>query len=71
MKNGHKPLQQLYIMKRRHYGVKMREIILFCKCSVCIVIMLVRIFRDLDLYPIVDQKKMKTIDANYNVKVLY
>ncbi len=27
--------------------------------------------RDLNLYPIVDHKQMKTIDANYNVRVGY
>jgi hypothetical protein len=30
-----------------------------------------KISRNLDLYPIVDQRKMKVIDANYNVRVRY
>jgi hypothetical protein len=33
--------------------------------------MLAKTFRDLDLYPVVDHRHMKMIDANYSVRVGY
>jgi hypothetical protein len=42
-----------------------------CKCSSRVVKMPTRILQNLDLYPIVDQRQMKVIDANYRVRVGY
>jgi hypothetical protein len=41
------------------------------KCSFGVVKMPTKIPQNLDVYPIVDQRHMKTIDANYIVKVGY
>jgi hypothetical protein len=42
-----------------------------CKCSFGVVRMSIRIPWDLDLYPIVDQRQMKVINVDYNVRVGY
>jgi hypothetical protein len=42
-----------------------------CKCSFGVVRMPTRILRELDLYPVVDQRQMKLIDVDYNVRVGY
>ncbi len=45
--------------------------ILHCKCGFGNGRMFVRTPPNLDLYPIVDQRQMKMIDAKYNVRVGY
>jgi hypothetical protein len=45
--------------------------IIHCKCKFGIVRMLIKIPRDLNLYPTVDQRQMKTIYAKYNARVGY
>jgi hypothetical protein len=45
--------------------------ILYYKCRFGIVIMLAIIPPNLDLYPIVDKRQIKMIDAKYNVRVGY
>jgi hypothetical protein len=54
------------------WGCKKNFIVIFhCKCNSGIIRMPVRILQNLDLYLIVDQRQMKTIDANYSVRVGY
>jgi hypothetical protein len=54
-------------MRKRHGGI----IILHCKCRFGIVRMLVGTPMDLDLYLEMDQRQMKAIDVEYNVRVGY
>jgi hypothetical protein len=53
--------------EKGHCGCKK----IHCKCSFGVVKMPTKIAQNLDLYPIVDQRHIKTIDADYNVKVGY
>jgi hypothetical protein len=54
------------------WGMQKHFIAIFhYKCSFRVVKMPARILRNLDLYPIVDQRQMKAIDANYSVRVGY
>jgi hypothetical protein len=45
--------------------------IIHCKCKFGIVRMFIKIPWDLNLYPTVDQRQMKTIYAKYNARVGY
>jgi len=54
-------------MRKRHGGIT----ILHCKCRFGTVRMLVGTPMDLDLYLEVDQRQMKVIDVEYNVRVGY
>ncbi len=47
------------------------QIVFHCKAMFGTIRMPTRIPRDLDLYPVVDHRYMKAIDANYTVKVGY
>lgn len=72
MQNEHEPIQQLYVMKRRHCGVQMRDAKTFhYKCSVWAMTMPSRISKKLDLYPTLDQRVMKATNVDSNVKVGY
>lgn len=58
--------------EKRHGGMQKGDAKkILCNCSFWNVIMLIIIPRDLDLYPIANEKQMKLVDAHYNVRVEY
>jgi hypothetical protein len=45
--------------------------IFHCKCIFGVVRMPTKILQNLDMYPVMDKRQMKTIDGNYSVRMGY